>query len=152
MSSLQGAPELRARLRAIRQVFKPVGREWADRVVILARPQIPMRTGKTRASVRRTNATMQKARVGAFYPVNFIDHGTKAHDVAPKKAKVLRFTVGGKPMFAKRAHIPPKAARPFKKAVGQEALRETDILGRLIKLWNGAGKAAIERGGGAQRL
>lgn len=152
MSSLQGAAELRARLKAIRTVFKPVGREWADRVVVLAKERIPERTGKTRASVRRANATQRKARVTANYPVNFIDHGTIAHTVVPKKAKVLRFTVGGQPMFAKKARIPAKAARPFKRQVGQEALRETDILGNLITLWNGAGKAAVERGGGALRL
>lgn len=139
MSSLQGARELRARLKAIRTVFKPVGREWADRVVILAKPRIPYRTGKTRGSIRRANATLRKARVTGFYPVNFIDAGTKAHDVAPKKAKVLRFNIGGQPKFAKKAHIPQKAARPFKKEVARKALEQTDMLGRLIKLWNSAG-------------
>ncbi len=133
-------------------MFKPVGKEWGERVVVLAKQRIPERTGKTRASVRRTNSTLSKTRVGAFYPVNFIDHGTVAHTVAPKKAKTLRFTVGGQPMFAKKANIPAKAARPFKRAVGQEALRQTDILGNLITLWNSAGKAAVEKGGGAIRL
>lgn len=154
MSSLQGTPELRARLRAIKTVFKPVGREWGDRVVVLAKPHIPSRTGKTRASVKRTNSTLKKTRVGAFYPVNFIDAGTKAHDITPKLGKLLAFRVGGvppfnaagKPVFAKKVHTPAKAARPFKKAVGIEALKETDILGQLITLWNGA---VSGRGGGA---
>ena len=145
MSKLEGTRELRARLKAIRTVFKPVGREWADRVVVLAKPRVPYRTGKTRGSIRRANATLRKARVTGFYPVNFIDAGTKAHDVKPKSAKVLRFTVGGKPRFAKKVHIPAKAARPFKKDVAQEALRQTDMLGRLISLWNQAGGGAAVR-------
>jgi hypothetical protein len=152
VSSLQGAPELRARLRAIRGIFKPIGKDWGDRVVLLAKPRIPVRTGKTRGSIRRTNSTLKKTRVGGYYPINFIDAGTKAHDVKPKNAKTLRFTVGGKAMFRKRVHIPQKAARPFKKEVGHEALREINMLERLIKLWNLEGGAAIERGGGAERL
>lgn len=155
--TLQGGPELKARLRAIKTVFKPVGREWADDVVRLAKPRIPVgrdTQGRphTRDTVRRTNATLSKARVGAFYPVNFIDHGTAEHAVAPKKAKVLRFTVNGKPQFAKRARIPAKAARPFKAEVGRQALAQVDIIGQLIKLWNGAvsgrGGSARIRGGG----
>lgn len=146
MSSLKGTPELRARLKAIRTVFKPVGKEWGDRVVVLAKPHIPFRTGKTRGSIRRTNSTLRKTRVGGFYPINFIDAGTKAHDVKPKSRKTIRFVVGGQPIFRKKAHIPAKAARPFKREAGVTALRQTDILGQLITLWNGA---VAGRGGGA---
>lgn len=155
--SLQGAAALRARLKAIRTVFKPAGREWADHVILLAKPRIPIGSqtqGRphTRDTVKRTTGTKLKTRVGAFYPVNFIDHGTKAHDVRPKRAKVLRFTVNGKPMFAKKARIPAKAARPFKKAVAREALAQTDILRDVVTLWNRAGKAVVSKGGGAEAL
>lgn len=136
---LQGARELRARFRAIRTVFKPAGRAWAQDVVILARTRIPARTGKTRASVKIKNASLRKASVVANYPVNFIDHGTKAHTIVPRRAKALRFTVNGKPMFAKKVRIPAKAARPFKKQVAQQALDRVDVLGQVVKLWNAAG-------------
>lgn len=143
--ALQGAKELHARLRAIRTVFKPVARDWTKDVVELSRERIPIRTGKTRGSVRVKNASQRKATVVAFYPVNFIDAGTKKHTVEAKKAKVLRFNVGGQPLFRRKATIPAKAARPFKKEVAQQALAKTDILGQLITLWNSAGGSVRSR-------
>lgn len=141
-SSLQGAPQLRARLKAIRQVGKPILRAWGDETVILARPHIPVRTGKTRASVRVTHSTLRKTTVGGDYPINFINAGTVAHDVVAKNAKTLRFTVGGKPMFAKRVHIPAKGARPFKRSVGLDAIYRMKMVDRLITLWNSASPVA----------
>lgn len=141
--TLQGAPQLRARLRAIRTVYKPVGRIWGEDVVALARTRIPVRTGNTRDSVRVKNATMRKTVVRGAYPINFINAGTKAHTIVPRKATTLAFTVNGKAKFAKRVRIPQKAARPFKRDVALRALAEVNILQNLIKVWNDAGTAGV---------
>lgn len=139
--ALRGSPELRRRLKAIKTVFKPAGREWADLTVKEARRRMqtgPHATGKTRASIRRRNASQKKATVVGNYPVNFIDAGTKEHDIKPRKVKALKFEAGGRTIFTKKVHKRRQPARPFKKASGEAALKKVDILADLIELWNRA--------------
>lgn len=136
--SLKGAPQLRARLRAVRQVFKPLGRAWADETVRLAKARVPVRTGATQRSIRRRNASLRKASVVGSFVVNFIDAGTKAHDEVPKRAKAMRFQAGGKTVFAKKVHKRATAARPFKKQVARQALQTVDVAGAVIREWNRA--------------
>jgi hypothetical protein len=136
--SLQGASQLRARLKAIKTVFKPAGRQWADATAAAAKRYVPVKTGKTRASIRRRNASQKKASVVGFYPVNFIDAGTKAHTIKPRHRKALKFSEGGRPIFRKKVHKPAQAARPFKKRAADEGLRRVDIIRDLIELWNQA--------------
>lgn len=140
--ALRGAPELRRRLRAIRQVFKPVGREWADLTAENARRNIrrvgAVDTGRTVASIRRRNASQRKATVVGHYPVNFIDAGVKAHDIVPKRVTAMKFESGGETVFARKVHKRAIPARPFKVKSAQDALAKVDILRDLIKLWNEA--------------
>lgn len=136
--ALRGSRELRARLKAIKTVFKPAGKDWADATVIEARRRIASTTGKTRASIRRRNASQKKATVVGNYPVNFIDAGTKPHDITPRKAKVLAFQDGGQTVFARKVHKRAQAARPFKKASAEAGLRKVELIRDLIELWNRA--------------
>jgi hypothetical protein len=138
--ALKGSRELRARLKAIKQVFKPAGKDWADATTAEAKQRLASSssTGKTRASVRRKNASQRKATVVGNYPVNFIDAGAKAHDIKPKKVGVLKFQARGKTVFARKVHKRAQAARPFKKESAQAGLRKVDIIGDLIELWNKA--------------
>ena len=138
--ALKGSPELRRRLKAIKTVFKPAGKDWTEKTVAAAKRRLAssVDTGATRASVRRRNASMVKASVVGKYPVNFIDAGTKAHDIVPRRARVLRFDVGGRTVFARKVHKRATAARPFKKASGEEGLRQVNILRDLVDLWNKA--------------
>ena len=138
--ALRGSRELRRRLKAIKTVFKPAGRDWTEATVAAAKRRLSssVDTGKTRSSVRRRNASQVKATVVGNYPVNFIDAGTKAHDIVPKNVTALKFNVGGQTVFAKKVHKRAQQARPFKKASGEEGLREVDLLRDLIELWNRA--------------
>lgn len=140
MAQLRGSKELRRRLKAIKTVFKPAGKDWTEHTVAAAKRRLAssVDTGKTRASVRRRNASQKKASVVGRYPVNFIDAGVKAHDIKPKNAKVLKFDVGGRTIFAKKVHKRAIPARPFKKESGREGLEKVDILSDLIDLWNRA--------------
>lgn len=135
--SLKGAPELRARLKAIKLSFKPIGKQWADDTAEEARKRVPSRTGRLRKSIRRRNATQRKATVVGHYTANFIDAGTKAHTIRAK-GKRLRFTDGGRTVFAKKVEHPRTAARPFKKASAEAALRKHPMAQTLIDEWNRA--------------
>jgi hypothetical protein len=138
--SLKGGRELRSRLRAIKTVFKPVAREWTQEVVAIARPQVPVRTGRTRQSIRRGRLSQKKATVVGSYVTNFIDAGTKAHDISPKRGKRLKFEAGSRTVFAKKVHKRSTAARPFKKEAAQRALEKVDILSDLMALWRQAAR------------
>lgn len=138
--ALKGSRELKRRLKAIKTVFKPAGKDWADATVQEAKRRLStsVDTGKTRASVRRRNASQKKATVVGNYPVNFIDAGSKAHDIKPRNVSVLKFEAGGQTVFARKVHKRAIAARPFKKESAAAGLRQVDILGDLIDLWNDA--------------
>jgi hypothetical protein len=136
--SLQGAPELRRRLKAIKTVFKPAGRDWADETAQAARSLVRVDTGKTRDSIRRRNASMKRATVVGRYTVNFIDKGAKAHDIKAKKVGVLKFSAGGQPVFRKKVHKRAQRAYPFKAEAARRGLEKVDIIGDLVELWNRA--------------
>lgn len=136
--SLQGTPELRRRLKAIKTVFKPAGRDWADETALVAKAMVRVRTGRTRDSIRRKNASQKKATVVGRYPVNFIDAGAKEHDIQAKRTKAMAFSSGGQTVFRRKVHKQRQEAHPFKKAAAAEGLRRVDLIGDLVKLWNDA--------------
>ncbi len=136
--SLKGSPELRARLRSLKLAFKPVGRAWGDDAVSELRRRVPKRTGKTAASFRVRNNTQTKTTVVGSFVANFIDAGTKAHDMVPKKASALVFQSSGQTIFAKKVHKPRQAGKPFKRAAAEAALKDNPLAEAVIKQWNSA--------------
>lgn len=139
MSNLVGAPQLKARLKAVQLVPKPIGREWAVETVRLAKTAVPVRTGNLRRSIHVGTTTERKATVVAHYSAIFVDRGTKAHDVTPRGGGVLKWeSKQHDTVFAKKAHIPRKAARPFRARVAKEALRRKAPGPKVIKAWNDA--------------
>lgn len=63
-------------------------------------------------------------RAGTRY-AQFVESGTKPHEIRPKSAGALRFVVNGAVMFRKVVHHPGTAERPFMAraaAVGEQAL------------------------------
>jgi len=136
--SLKGSPELRRRLKAIRQTFKPVGKAWAETTRDYARSHVPVRTGRLKASIRVRNASQRKATVVGMFTANFVDAGTREHEIKPKRAKVLRFQSGNRTVFAKKVNHPRTRARPFKVAAAREGLRKNPMAVELIRQWNDA--------------
>lgn len=43
----------------------------------------------------------------------FVNDGTRPHVIRPRRAKALRFTVGGRVVFAKVVNHPGQRAQPF---------------------------------------
>ena len=61
---------------------------------------------------------------GAPY-ARFVESGTQPHDIRPKRATTLRFTVAGQVFFRRLVHHPGTAERPFMAratAVGEQTL------------------------------
>jgi len=136
--SLQGARELRARLKAIKEAWKPVARKWGRSDVLLMRARVPVKTGKLRRSFRVTSVSGKRVRVGGYYTAYFIDHGTKAHDITPKRARGLVFEAEGRTIFTRKVHQRGNRARPFRQQAAEEALRQNPWTQEVIDQWNSA--------------
>jgi hypothetical protein len=136
--SLQGGNALRARLKAIKVSFKPVGKAWADETVVQMRPRVPNKTGRLRRSFRVRNASMKRATVVGHFTAYFIDKGPKPHDIRAKRAGHLVFQAGGRTIFARKVHHRGYRGRPFRQRAAEEALRRNPMAAEVIKQWNEA--------------
>jgi hypothetical protein len=136
--ALKGGPELRARLKAIRQSFKPIGKGWATDTAKYAKGHVPRKTGRLQQSIRVRNATQRKATVVGHFSANFVDAGTKQHDITPRKKQALAYGQGQRTVFAKKVHHPRTRAQPFKRAAAQDGLRRNPLAEAVIKQWNDA--------------
>jgi hypothetical protein len=135
--SLTGKQQLNARLRAIKQSFKPIGKAWADGDVRQNRADVPVRTGRLKASFRVRNATQRKATVYGHFTANFVDAGTKEHaETAHKRA--MKFAVGGQTMFSPRVMHRGSKAQRFKRRAAERALEQNPMAIEVIKQWNNA--------------
>lgn len=87
----------------------------------------PVDTGRLRASIRiqarRTLTLRTVYTIGSdVYYAPYVNDGTRPHTIRPKRAQALRFTVGGKVVFAKVVHHPGTKPRPFlDRALREEA-------------------------------
>lgn len=138
MATLKGARELRRRLKAIKTVFKPVGRRWADDTVTLAKRYVPKKSGKTARSIRRKNASQKKATVQAVYTARMVMAGSKPHDIRPKRMRAVKFNVAGQPRFAKKVRHPGHKGNDFAKRAAREALEDNPMAEELVRAWNEA--------------
>jgi hypothetical protein len=138
VATLKGSKELRRRMKAIKQVFKPVGRRWADDTADRARRYVPKATGKTAGSIRRKNASMKRATVQARYQARILMAGSKPHAIRPKKMQAVKFNVAGQPRFAKRVQHPGHRANDFAERAAEEALAKNPMAEELIRQWNAA--------------
>lgn len=138
MAQLKGSRELRRRLKAIRTVFKPIGRRWADGTVRRAQRRVAVATGKTKRSIRRRNASQRKAAVVATGGARFLEAGTQAHPIKARRFQAMKFNVAGQPRFAKKVKHPGMRKQPFLRNSAREELEETPMLDELLRLWNEA--------------
>ena len=126
-------------MKAIKTVFKPVGRGWAEETRDLASRRVKVASGKTKASIRVKNASMKRAAVEAKYGARFLEAGTKAHEIKAKRVRAMPIgNRGGQPQFAKRVSHPGQRKQPFLRNSGAEVLARMPMAEELIKLWNDA--------------
>jgi hypothetical protein len=126
---VKGTPELRARLKAIKVAFKPIGRQWATSTAHHARRG---------ARFKDRNASMKRATVVANYYVAILDRGHKQYTITPKRARNLVFQSQGRTVFARKVTKPASRGLGFGNRAGKAGLRDVPMAEELIKLWNGA--------------
>lgn len=137
--SLQGAPQLKARLRAMRLVFKPMGKDWASATADRSNRTAPHgATGRLSRSHRVKSATQRQATVEAIFYARFVNADVKAHTISAKKASNLVFTAQGQTIFAKKVSHPRTTGTHYVDKAAQKALKEHVSTDALIDAWNRA--------------
>jgi hypothetical protein len=148
--SIQGVPQLRARLKAITP-DKELMRTLALSAVREQKIEVPRRTGNLGRSIHIGSVTASQAETiaSANYAL-FVHEGTRPHTIVPRTARALRWapgggsTLGGRPRaganvrFAKRVQHPGTRANPFMVRGAQKALAGTGLKASVITSWNKA--------------
>lgn len=96
-----------------REMVRALGRRYVE----IAREEAPERTGKFKKSlIFRTFIKGQAVGFSAYsaQPLGtYIVEGTQAHIIRAKKARALRFQVGGEWVFRRAVHHPGTQANPY---------------------------------------
>lgn len=138
-TKLIGGPDLRARIDAVKGIPPAFGQMWADDAAGRMRRTHPpakrAASQKFSALSDRFGAARRAAVYGAWWWV-FVDRGTKAHDIVPRRKKTLKFTVGQQTIFTKKTHHKRIARRPFITKAAQDALSASAFADAVVQSWN----------------
>ena len=133
---ITGGNALRARMKSVSLVFKPQGKLWADKTAQKAKPRVPNKTGRLRASIKRKSATQKRATVVGHFTAYFVDAGPKPHTIEAKNKPQLVFKGARGTVFARKVHHRGYAGRPFRARSANEALAETWDQKAIVDAWN----------------
>lgn len=104
--------------RVIQGEARKTIRRRAPEVLNRAKVLAPVDTGRLRASGKIQYSSLFSFRPKATVIFDtdyaaFVNDGTAPHIIRPRRAQVLRFTVGGRVVFARVVHHPGTRANPF---------------------------------------
>lgn len=173
--TIKGGPELKVRLDSIPGVAGPeIMATWANDAARNIRAAAPRGRGShgqhladsivsgtkgaaTRRRGRGAMAGVRAAVFGAYWGI-FVDRGTKAHDIKPKRSKsttgkgapALQFITsrGGDSIFRPKARVRRIGRRPFITEGAQKALRDLPWADKVLMAWS---RKAETRGFGRLR-
>lgn len=158
MASVQGIPQLQARLRAVGQVGPTTMQRLALTTVREAKALVPRKTSNLSRSITIVSATERSAvvRASANYAA-FVEFGTRPHDIYPRRKRALAWAatsagrrLTGSPRKATRrgafggliirrhVHHPGTRPHPFLGPGAQKAIETMDLAGTVVRAWDGA--------------
>jgi HK97 gp10 family phage protein len=119
---VKGLKELKRTLERIpeqvRSVLEDLTRETYEKAVQYA----PERTGFLRRNIRMSVEGLT-GRVISQAPYSaYVEFGTRPHMIFPRRARALRFEVGGRTVFARYVHHPGTRGQFFMRRALQDAL------------------------------
>lgn len=147
--TVEGLPQLQSRLSRLKPDHGLMGRLGLSAI----REQkilVPRKTGNLGRSIHVGTITPNSVTTvaGAGYAA-YVEFGTKAHEIVPKRAKALRFAVGankrlsgaprsGAPVvFARKVNHPGTKPHPFMVPGAKLAVAGAGLRDLIIKAWNG---------------
>lgn len=137
--SLEGAHELRARLRSISGTGREIGQRWSGDAASEMRNAAPRRTGRLARSIRPGEASSSGATVLGIWYARIVSAGARKHTITPKRAPSLVFDgKGGNTIFAKRVRHPGMRGTRFISRAARQAFVRTPMARTLADMWNRA--------------
>jgi hypothetical protein len=149
-----GMRGLQRRLKAIGRTADELLDDWPPRTVRNAKVNFRphTKTGLTSRSIQTGRRGKDEATVQAGGAAVFIEHGTRAHPIVPRRARVLAWpaSAGDRRLsgaartgttdfiFARRVNHPGTKANPFLVPAGEDALEEFMNQRPVERLWNKA--------------
>jgi hypothetical protein len=92
-------------------------RKRGHMMMMAAKAQVPKGTGKLRASIKMIHSRAsygQYIEIGSNLDYAFYVHeGTRPHQIVPEKAKVLRFSGGGRVIYTHKVDHPGTRANKY---------------------------------------
>jgi len=112
---LSDSSRIQATLNMLMRLGDRIARKMADEAYQHARDFIPVRTGRLLRSLRierhgNEYHVIAGSRIAYYAP--FVEFGTRPHIIRPRRARVLRFEVRGKVVYARIVHHP--GSRPVR--------------------------------------
>lgn len=136
---ITGGSDLRARLASIPAGAPEMVAVWAEDAARRMRDTAP-NAKRPQSSQFGTKARGHRAAVyGAFWWI-FVDRGAKRHTIfgagRQNPPDTLKFSRGGRTIFAKKVNHPGQRRQPFISRAAQEALDGSPLAAVIIKRWN----------------
>ena len=150
-AEIQGIPQLRARIEAIKpneKLLRTIALSAVREQKLLA----PRKTGNLGRSIHlgAVTATRAETIASADYAA-YVEQGTRAHEIRPKARKALRWAAsagdarltgtprkGGRVRFAKRVQHPGTKAQPFMLPGAKTAIEGAGLKAVVEKAWSDA--------------
>jgi hypothetical protein len=114
-----------------------MARDLGEAMVDAARSRVAVRTGRTRGSIRLGRVNEDGADVVGSAVAVILDRGFKAHTIRAH-GSALRFSQGGRTIFARQADKPPKAGTNFLRAALRDVPRRVKAEDKIVDAWNRA--------------
>jgi hypothetical protein len=136
---IKGGPQLKARLAAIPAGAPGLVGLWAEDAASLMRQNAPASSRPASRKFEPRTRGLRGAVYGAYWWI-FVDRGTKRHVIYGAGAKnppeILRFSRGGRTIFAKKVNHPGQRRRAFITRSAQDAFSSSALHEGIVKLWN----------------
>ncbi len=148
-AQIQGIPQLRARIEAIKPNAKLL-RTIALSAVREQKLLAPRKTGNLGRTIHIGAVTPTRAETiaSADYAA-YVERGTRPHEIRPRNRKALRWAAdsgsarltgtprtGGRVRFAKRDQHPGTRSQPFKLPRAKKAVEAPGLKATVLTAWN----------------
>ena len=150
--TVQGAPQLRARLDAVGKVGPTILDRLALLIVREAKQRVARKTAQTSRTIRIASRSKSRVTVTAGGAARFLEFGTRPHVIRPRTKKALRFPaagsgaprLSGRPRkgqavtFARFVRHPGTRKQPFMGPAIAAARRKADAKSAVVVAWDSA--------------
>lgn len=139
VTRIRGGSDLRARLSAIPDGAPELVAAWGEDAAKRMRATAPHARRPASREFTTKARGMRAAVYGAFWWI-FVDRGAKRHTIFGSGAKnppeTLKFSRGGRTIFAKKVNHPGQRRKSFISRAAQEALAASPLAEVIVKQWN----------------